>query len=299
MTKDEIKIIFELEEKEKNLWKKQIKDLRKKLVKKPSDYVEEILDQKKISKDDVAKNISEFIVYLRENCWAIYLEDEVKFHREIISQLINDRDLPNGILKALLNNNKDVFVNCGVDRDKFYKELSSLIGDFSGRIMPYLYDLSLSTTNSRRARAGKTFETIISHIIKLYKYPFEDQSALGSIFYEKNGLSKIVDGVIPGAASYFDNRSKCTILTMKTTLRERWQEVVEEQKRTNIPHVFLLTLDDNITKGVLDTIRQHNITIVTYDWIKNKFKECKNIISFLYFFNTEIPHTLEYWGWKE
>jgi hypothetical protein len=34
---------------------------------------------------------------------------------------------------------------------------------------------------------------------------------------------------------------------MKTSLRERWQEVAEEIERTKIPEIHLLTVDEDIS----------------------------------------------------
>ena len=105
----------------------------------------------------------------------------------------------------------------------------------------------------------------------------------------------MVDGLIPGIDAYKEHRSKCAILTMKTTLRERWQEVVEELHRTNVPHVYLLTLDDSIGDNLLDTMRNHNITLVAPLYVKERNEGKRNLISFEELFNRELPHILEYW----
>jgi predicted nucleotide-binding protein (sugar kinase/HSP70/actin superfamily) len=82
---------------------------------------------------------------------------------------------------------------------------------------------------------------------------------------------------------------------MKTSLRERWQEVVEEINRTNIPHIYLLTLDGTITENVMNVLHSHNITIVTYQTIKDNLSGFDNIMSFEEYFRHDIPHALDYW----
>lgn len=162
--------------------------------------------------------------------------------------------------------------------------------------MPYLYALDLSTTNSRRSRSGKTFEAIIKFLIKdVYGYPFDDQSTVAEGFFQEQGIGKIVDGIIPGKNSYINNRAKTLIITMKTSLRERWQEVAEEMRRTNIPQIYLLTVDKTLTASKLKTMAHQNICIVNYDSVKEQYKKHSNVISFTEFFNHEIPHCLEYW----
>ena len=82
------------------------------------------------------------------------------------------------------------------------------------------------------------FEAIIKFLIKdVYGYPFDDQSTVAEGFFQEQGIGKIVDGIIPGKDSYINNRAKTLIITMKTSLRERWQEVAEEMRRTNIPPI--------------------------------------------------------------
>jgi hypothetical protein len=45
---------------------------------------------------------------------------------------------------------------------------------------------------------------------------------------------------------------------MKTSLRERWQEVAEEIERTKIPEIHLLTVDEDIPKNKAQEMANHN-----------------------------------------
>jgi hypothetical protein len=84
---------------------------------------------------------------------------------------------------------------------------------------------------------------------------------------------------------------------MKTTLRERWQEVAEELSRTNVPHIYLLTADTSVTLNVINTMKQYNITLVVYSNEKtNKFSESENVQDFARFFSIEMPHIISYWS---
>jgi|GEM_PF-503634 len=282
--------ILALSNEEASWLSSEIKKYRSQYIKSPGDYLKILVSDNCVDFSDIKTNASQIIEKLREGCWQLYLKDEAIFNKKIIAHLIKHRELPNRILNEYIENFK-ICKSTNLNDD-----LGELIGEYTGSIMPYIYALDLSTTNSRRSRSGKTFEAIIKYlIIDVFKYPFDDQSTIGDGFFREQYLGKIVDGIIPGKNSYIRNRTKTLIITMKTTLRERWQEVAEEMKRTNIPQIHLLTVDDSLTVSKLRTMERQNIQIVNYDSVKNQFKNHNNIISFTEFFNKEIPHYLKYW----
>lgn len=268
----------------------EIKKYRNKFIKTPEQYLKQLKDKKIVDIKGIKKDVSNGIELLREGCWQLYLEDEAVFNKNFIAHLVQARELPNSLLKEYIKKTNIKFSK------NFDDDLCNLIGNYTGSIMPYLYALDLSTTNSRRSRSGKTFEAIIKFLIKdVYGYPFDDQSTVAEGFFQEQGIGKIVDGIIPGKNSYINNRAKTLIITMKTSLRERWQEVAEEMRRTNIPQIYLLTVDKTLTASKLKTMAHQNICIVNYDSVKAQYKKHSNVISFTEFFNHEIPHCLEYW----
>ena len=282
--------LISLSQQEIDWLSKEIKKFRNKYIKTPSAYLVEIQESGCVDFSNIKNNVSEVIENLRENCWQLYLKDEAVFNKKFIAHLIKFRKLPNSILQEYIKK----FDIC--NSNDFTNDLCELIGEYTGSIMPYLYALDLSTTNSRRSRSGKTFEAIIKFLIKdIYKYPFDDQSTVAEGFFQEQGIGKIVDGIIPGKDSYINNRAKSLIITMKTSLRERWQEVAEETKRTNIPQIYLLTVDNTLTASKLKTMEHQNICVVNYDSVKEQYKKHNNVISFTEFFNEEIPHCLKYW----
>ncbi len=268
----------------------EIKKYRNKFIKTPEQYLKQLKDKKIVDIKGIKKDVSNGIELLREGCWQLYLEDEAVFNKNFIAHLVQARELPNSLLKEYIKKTNIKFSK------NFDDDLCNLIGNYTGSIMPYLYAVDLSTTNSRRSRSGKTFEAIIKFLIKdVYGYPFDDQSTVAEGFFQEQGIGKIVDGIIPGKNSYINNRAKTLIITMKTSLRERWQEVAEEMRRTNIPQIYLLTVDKTLTASKLKTMAHQNICIVNYDSVKEQYKKHSNVISFTEFFNHEIPHCLEYW----
>ena len=280
-----------LTKKELDWLAREIKKYRNKYIKTPEQYLKQLKEQKNVDIKSIKENVSNGIELLREGCWQLYLEDEAAFNKNFIAHLVMSRELPNSLLKKYIKKS-----NIKSSKN-FDDDLCNLIGNYTGSIMPYLYALDLSTTNSRRSRSGKTFEAIIKFLIKdVYGYPFDDQSTVAEGFFQEQGIGKIVDGIIPGKDNYISNRAKTLIITMKTSLRERWQEVAEEMRRTNIPQIYLLTVDKTLTARKLKTMAHQNICVVNYDFVKEQYRDHSNVISFTEFFNREIPHCLEYWG---
>ncbi len=289
--------IVYLPEAEKAWWRDVIKKFRGEHVKEPKFYAKEIIDAKGLTKENIAHNLDEVISSTREEVWQLYLIDEAKFHAAVLTYLFKTRELPRDILIQLLRAGEFSNLNPQLSSDEFNKRISELIGEYAGRVMPYIYDLSLSTTQSRRTRAGQTFERLIESLMDVFEYPYDTQSSVGTEFFTKHGLGKKVDLLVPGAEKYIQNRSKSAVVTAKTTLRERWQEVAEEISRTNVPHIYLLTVDEDITQNVTNTINRYNITLIIYGRIKDaKFPDQQNVQSFENFFTYEMPHVIEYWN---
>lgn len=286
-------LITTLKDTELEWWKAEIGKHRKKLISKPSHYVEKITKEKNISKKILQDDIEKTLLVLREEAWQLYLVDEALFSSEIISYLFLNRDLPKSILNELL---EEKFFNYDLDKlskEEIQKKVAKIVGDSTGRIFPYIYQLSLSTTNSRRSRSGKVFETLIESFFRILEYPFNTQSSIKSGHYWN--LGKKVDLIVPDVEKYLQNRAKCAVVTMKTSLRERWQEVAEELQRTSVPHIYLLTLDPNISSNLVETIKRYNITLIVLKKDKEKFPDSDNVKDYETFFEKEIPHVLSYW----
>ncbi|OAD90746.1 restriction endonuclease [Aequorivita soesokkakensis] len=131
----------------------------------------------------------------------------------------------------------------------------------------------------------------------LLNYDFDSQGKVGRKIFDDVGLGKKVDSVLPSIENFKERRNKTIIGTMKTSLRERWQEVAEEIERTKIPEIHLLTVDEDISESKAAEMSKHNIVVVVYDWIANneKLKDKRNIVSFEEYFFEEIPAMLNFW----
>jgi hypothetical protein len=289
-------INISLSEIEIKWWLDNLAKLRKNTISKPEIYIDKYFKETQSCNFIDRKNeASKLIGEIRNATWDMYIKDEFKFYKQAIHLLLNKKSLEN-ILIELVDINKIKEIHDKKSENEILNVIKSIFGDFSSSVFPYFYELAKSVTQSRRSRAGSTFEIIIQQLMFKFNYQYQNKQSLGSNLFKQKGLGKIVDGIIPNIESYEQKRQKCLVITMKTTLRERWQQVVEEIERTKIPSIHLLTLDQDISDNLLSTLKNHNITLVAHEQTQRKNSKHNNIISFESFFNREIPHVLEYWN---
>ena len=287
---------YQLSESESDWWDKTIQEFRKKHVKTPREYIEESIGLKKYGVETLRGNVESLLINERESIYQLFLRDESRMNAKLVSHLMQSREIPKSRYESLLAESKIFEEKSNLSIDIFRTRSSELYGQVTGEIFPYLYALSLSSTNSRRARAGGTFEMLIEKCLQILDYTFQNQSSLGTDFYKSNRIGKKVDIIIPGRKAYEQRRTDCGIISAKTTLRERWQEVVEELNRSNVRHIYLATLDEGITSNQVDIMKEYNITLIVRKSEKvKKFSSAGNVESFDSFFNKTVPHLLAAW----
>jgi len=289
----EILRVTNLPDEEQEGFKKYIKRNRGRLIRSSEVLVNHVLNSKEFDSAKYLKerDISGLILDLRESVWEEFLLDEVEFNAFVMKNLHKFLDTPLKILDALIERDLTDVVPSELE-----ETVKNVCGEYAGRVFPYIYFLSLSNTNSRRSRSGKTLEAIIYSIYNELELPFDSQGKIGRKIFSDVGLGKKVDSVLPGIDQFRLRRNKTIIGTMKTSLRERWQEVAEEIERTKIPEIHLLTVDDYISKSKASEMGKHNIVVVVYKHVKEEHHaDAKNIISFEEYFFDEIPGILKYW----
>ena len=263
-------------------WAKQIKAERSK-VSPPADYVTEYLAKMSVSDQQIRENVEFLLLELRELMYENYLVDEARLNANLMRKLFQS-DVPfvKQQLSVVLSSVPDDLSS------KSKQDIESLVmdgvADVSGACFSYIQALSTSNTNARRSRAGTTFEALFSRALAAFGIPYQDQNSLGNTFFKSNNLGKKVDFIVPSAQQYENLRNKCAIISTKTTLRERWQQVVEELERSNVPHIYLATLGEDVTNNVLQIMKNYNITLVVPSKIRDKHPESHNVMDFQSFF---------------
>jgi len=170
---NKIPTIIELPKLEQEKFDALIKKYRDKYIRPSSEIVDLVLSEDKEFLELIkSKQMSLYILKLREKVWQEYLNDEIDFNAVLMKDLHKLLDTPKEILEILLSDSKII--------DKKGEELVSTIkevcGEYAGRVFPYIYRLSLSNTQSRRSRAGKTFEVIIYKVYEILGYDYDSQS---------------------------------------------------------------------------------------------------------------------------
>lgn len=230
-------------------YKDLVKNSRNLKFKQPFEFVYDIFLNLKYDEKDQTyfrENASNIVEHLRRSCWDTFIPIEKEFTTKMLCKLIDE---------------------------EYIKNLSATqaITWYAEEYADYIYALTLSNTQSRRSRAGKEFEAIIELILIGAGVSFDSQGNIGKQEFVRKGLGKLVDVVSPGVVQYSINKRDTVLISAKTTLRERWQEVPEEMGRTGAREMFLATLDTTISNEVLETLYEANIQVTTTASIKNQF----------------------------
>ncbi len=292
-------ILEELNSTELEEWKVVVRDWRAKLCLDSDGYVDAAVAE---FGGPLGLNMSvdDFILQCREKAYTLYLADESKMNSSLISWLGLNRPHAKEILTKAMEDNLLTLESLDLDtlsQAEFERRFAGAVGQYGGAIYPYLYALGSSNTNARRARSGQVFEKLIYKTLDALNLSYDDQSTVGQKEFESVGLGKKVDAILPSPAAYAQKRDDCVIISMKTSLRERWQQLVEELQRTRVPHIYLATLGEDLNEDKLMIMKEHNITLVIPTNLKeSKYSGIKNVVGFETFFKKDLAYRMQPWG---
>lgn len=149
---------------------------------------------------------------------------------------------------------------------------------------PRIDSILLSAAQTRKSRAGTSFELHIETLLVDANIPHQVQAVIDA--------KKRPDFILPSLEAYADksrSRKGALVLSAKTTLRERWKQVTQEIKDCDL---YLATVDENIAENAIDDMQRLGIFLVVPESLKNSdtttYKEQKNVISFKDFFERVI-----------
>lgn len=202
------------------------------------------------------KNASSIVENMREECWKNYLIAEDEFSKSVLKSLFLPEEN-----------------NAITNKESVYKFIDSHVNDF--------YTLSLSNTQSRRSRAGTEFEAIIELLFMGAGIIIDSQGFLSSGIFAEHNLGKSVDLISPGVTEYGIQKRTCSLVSCKTSLRERWSEVIEEKERTGASEIYLTTLDSKISPKTLSILNDKNVIPVVTDSLKKLYySKNRNVITY-------------------
>lgn len=130
-------------------------------------------------------------------------------------------------------------------------------------------------------RAGLSFEHHVKRLLVDGRVRHEAQVVFGG---------RRPDFVLPDVATLNDkNRTDALILSLKTTLRERWKQLGLERKHGA---VFLATVDDRVPAPAIEEMARNDIVLVVPESLKTSKEACyagsADVITFRDFFRVQI-----------
>lgn len=154
----------------------------------------------------------------------------------------------------------------------------------------HLARLFMHLGQSRRSKAGKTFELNIRGLFRRLDYSFDEQRVI-------NGKP---DFLMPGEKLFRENPAECVIFTAKRTLRERWRQITSEGKHFRL---FLATIDERVSPNQLAEMLKQQVYLVIPKKLIEKnegYRVARNVISFEEFFRDFLDPAAKRWkskGW--
>ncbi|HOE68532.1 MAG TPA: type II restriction endonuclease [Candidatus Omnitrophota bacterium] len=177
---------------------KKLFEIHKETMLSPSGVLDKAIDKTVLPSNEVPwikKHFSRIIDRIGKEAYAIFLAEEQKAGKRAM-ELYFDRLVPK---RSSRKDTIKIVARNFMAFDRFF----------------------LSLAQSRKPRAGSAFEGMIGNLFRRLKYPFAEQQVI-------NGKP---DFLMPNRKHYDVNPMDCIIFTVKTTLRERWRQIVTEGTR--------------------------------------------------------------------
>lgn len=149
----------------------------------------------------------------------------------------------------------------GLEKETYTRdEVSVLIRE----MMEDAARLEMSQKQSRSSRAGKSFEIIIKELLDRLGISSEGITRE----HKKSGLRRI-DLVIPDKATAIESPDTAHFLSLKTSLRERWMQVAEEQTQGQRTHLLTILQNETLSAETARKITERGIFLYVPDRVKD------------------------------
>jgi len=235
------------------------------------------------------EKVNDFLCSLVDDEYEIYLEVE----RELIETAIEN------------------FLKAGEEERRKYPNLSRLILQVQTQIirnsdpietlieiskpLAHFYKLLMeSFAQSRKTRAGGSAQYHIEFIL--------DELGYKGLYERQRILNGTVDFLFPSFEMWQKDRRRCTVLSIKRTLRERYKQVFEELSATRGLVLYLLSTQTeseaqkDITQEKVQRLNEQNVYLIVRDVIKQgRFPQEANVLGFTDFFCKELPRLKDRW----
>jgi len=231
------------------------------------------------------RNVNNILCRLLDIEYEIYLESEKESFEKIGEYaLIYRSEYPE--ISKIIEQSIKVFQYSSDPEDKLKRCLS---------IMSPLYKaVAESFAQGRKQRAGVSAQYHVAFVL--------DQLGFKDSYEMQRVLNGRVDFLFPNYRTWVEDRRRCTILSIKRSLRERYKQVYQELDITRGLTVYLMvteTLEEaenDITITKVNELKNQNIYLVVRDQIKSvRFENMPHVYGFTQFFCSELPMLRERW----
>ena len=212
------------------------------------------------NKEQIKLNFDSLIWDTEKEAYKVYLGFEKKYGEEVFN----------------------VFGNHLVDTGEItdLSQIGKVLGNYFGVFDRFF----MSIAQSRKTRAGHSFENLHNALFKELEYPFDEQKVI-------NGKP---DFIMPSYDHFLRNPPDCIIFTAKRTLRERWRQIVTEGTRGL--GFFLATIDEDVSSTQLAEMHHNRIFLVCPESIKSsRYSNSVNVLSFKQFFLDYLDPSMARW----
>ncbi len=161
------------------------------------------------------------------------------------------------------------------------------------RIQPVYSLVEQSFAQSRRTRAGGSAQYQVEFIL--------NQLGYNGLYEKQCVLNGTVDFLFPNMNLWQTDRRRCTILSVKRSLRERYKQVYQELGITRGLTIYLMVTEPfeeakkDISESKIDELNRQNIYLVVRASVKNLYQGNLNVLDFNQFFCKELPRLRPNW----
>jgi len=240
-----------------------------------------------IEKAQARRNFNSLLFDVLIEEWNVFQKYEKELYKSKVIPFIFE----------LIENNSEKFPTCqtvvkhlSITLEQNRNQNSKwFINNLSESLFEYFEALFQSIHQSRRSRAGGSFQYQMENLFNLSGFPFSRQTRL-------NGP---VDFLLPSEDYFHQYRHDAIILSVKRTLRERWQQAIAELQSARVGRIYLATAETDkkkIRDRDLDRMDSLNVTLLVFDNIKSeKFPDRNTVIGYSEFINTNVLSAERLW----
>lgn len=246
--------------------------------------------RQEMGEDVSCANVNAYLSRLLDAEYEIYLELEQQAIIKSVEVFLNAEESVQNRYPTLKGLFADLCQHLADQNTTPQKKLITV----AERLALYYKLLAESFAQGRKTRAGSSPQYHVEFILNKLGY--------AGLYERQRTLNGTVDFLFPSMEMWQRDRRRCTVLSIKRTLRERYKQIFEELSATKGLTMYLMStqpVDEakkDITQEKVNNIGSQNVYLVVRDEVKEAlFKNTASVIGFTNFFCKELPRLKQLW----